>query len=431
MRRVLLPFVLLLALGLLVGCGEDKADTGDGTQAKGSAPKAGAPKDEGSASASADAGLNAALKTQVADAQKKGSAYLRGQQGDKGGFGDNEIKLPGNVAYTAMAVTALVGSQDSGAAAKDEAITKGLTFLQGFQQENGSIVDNPKVTNYATAASISALAAARRTDFRSVQAKAVAYLEGSQIAGDAGDPSYGGFPYKQHLGQSADASNALIATNALDEAGLAKDSEVRKRVGTYVSKILNNSEANTGETVVEVDGEKRTVVSGVDMGAFYRPGESKAGMVKRSDGKWEFKSYGSMTYAALKLMMFAGVSPKDPRVQGVVTWISNHWTLERNPGFENAEEPVKAGQQGMYYYLYTVTRALSAYEQAAGKPLVVSDADGRTHNWRAEVAATLLQRQADDGSWRNEIAERWEEGSKTLATSFAMQTLAYLTGRLR
>jgi squalene-hopene/tetraprenyl-beta-curcumene cyclase len=431
MRRVFLPFVLCLALGLVVACGND--ENANDNNANGSASKGAAPEAKGRAPASTSAatGLSAALKAQVVDAQKKGAAYLRGQQDDKGGFGDSEIKLPGNVAYTAMAVTALVGTQDSTAAAKDEAITKGLTFLQGFQQENGSVVDNPKVTNYATAAAISAFAAARRDAFRSVQAKAVSYLEGSQIVGDEGDPSYGGFPYKQHLGQSADASNALIATNALDEAGLAKDSEVRKRVGTYVSKILNNSEANTGETEIEVDGEKRVVVSGVDMGAFYRPGESKAGMVKRSDGKWEFRSYGSMTYAALKLMMFAGIPAKDPRVQGVVTWISNHWTLKENPGFESADDPVKAGQQGMYYYLYTVTRALAAYEQATGKPLVVTDADGRTHNWRAEVAAELLMRQADDGSWRNEVAERWEEGSKTLATSFAMQTLAYLTGRLR
>jgi len=428
--RCLLLVTLCLALALLPACGDDKADAGKAPGPKG-AP-AGTPDTQPTgAGGAAEAGVDDALRTKIATALQKGAAYLRGQQDEKGGFGDKEIQLPGNVAYTSMAVAALVGAQDSQAAAKDDAVTKALGFLVGFQQENGSIVDNPKVTNYATSAAISALAAAKRSEFAQAQSKAAAYLEASQIADDPDDLSYGGFPYKQHLGQSADASNAFIATNALDANGLPKDSEVRKRVGTYVSKILNNSEANTKPLEIEVDGEKRTVVSGVDMGAFYRPGESKAGMVKRSDGKWELRSYGSMTYAALKLMMFAGIPAKDPRVQGVVRWISNNWTMERNPGFENAEDPEKAGQQGMFYYYHAVARALSAYEAASGEPLVVTDADGRTHNWRAELAGTLLARQAEDGSWRNEVAERWEEGSKTLATGFAMQTLAYVMGRFK
>jgi squalene-hopene/tetraprenyl-beta-curcumene cyclase len=104
--------------------------------------------------------------------------------------------------------------------------------------------------------------------------------------------------------------------------------------------------------------------------------------------------------------------------------------VERNPGFEGADDPQQASQQGYFYYLYSMARALDAYEEATGKPLVVRDADGRSHNWRAEIARALLARQAEDGSWQNEVATRWEEGSKTLATGFAMQTLGYVTGRL-
>ncbi len=427
MRRLALPVLLALVVGTLPACGNDKAPEGDtpktqgqGSQDPGTTPSA----------ATSKTGLSDDLRKQIDAAMAKGETYLRGQQDEKGGFGDSGMKIPGNVAYTAMAIAGLVGAQDSQAAAKDDAITKGLEFLKGFQQENGSIVDNPKYTNYGTSAAISALALAKRNEFRTVQSKAVDYLAASQIDGDPNDLSFGGFPYKQHLGQSADASNALIATTALEDAGLAKDSEVRKRVGQYVSKVLNNSEANTTEVEIEVDGEKRVLVSGVDMGAFYRPGESKAGMVKRSDGKWELRSYGSMTYAALKLLMFAGIPADDPRVKGVVTWISNNWTIDRNPGFENDENPEQAGQQGMFYYFYTASRALLAYEQSTGKPLVVTDADGRTHNWRAAIAGAVLKRQAEDGTWSNPV-DRWQEGSKTLATSFAMQTLAHLTGRLR
>ena len=63
--------------------------------------------------------------------------------------------------------------------------------------------------------------------------------------------------------------------------------------------------------------------------------------------------------------------------------------ISRNPGFENAEDPQAAGQQGYFYYLYTVARALAAYEKASGKALVVRDADGRKHNWRARPSRSL------------------------------------------
>jgi len=416
--------LLALVIGLVAGCGDKEPASPDKSGAAGEK----APPSDTARSTPGDAVAFMGLRKEIAAAVGQGRTYLLGQQEAAGGFGDKTMKVPGNVAFTSMAVTGLVGSEEAAAAAADEAVTKGLTFLAGFQQPNGSIVDDPKWTNYSTSASISAFAAARRSAFSKVQAKAAAYLEASQIQGDPKQASFGGFPYKAE--QSADASNAFIAASALDANGLAKDSEVRKRVGHFVSHLINNSEANTGEVEIKVDGEKRIVVSGVDHGGFYRSGESKAGMVKRSDGKWELRSYGSMTYAALKLMMFAGIAPKDPRVTGVVGWISKHWTVKRNPGFENAEKPEQAGQQGIFYFLYTATRALIAYEQATGEPLVVTDADGRKHDWRAAIAAELLMRQNDDGSWNNPV-DRWMEGSKTLATSFALQTFGWLSGRLK
>jgi squalene-hopene/tetraprenyl-beta-curcumene cyclase len=374
--------------------------------------------------------LDEALRGEIAEALADGRAFLLTQQDEGGGFGDTGAEVPPNVSYTAMATNALVGAVAPTEVREDAAIGKGLAFLRKFKQPNGSIVDDPRITNYCTSVAVSAFAAARIAEYAKDQAEAAAYLASSQIQDDTGDPSHGGFPYKQHLGQSADGSNALIATNALEDNGLAADSPVRERVGTFASKLHNNSETNPGELVIEVEGEKRVVVAGDDGGAYYRVGESKAGMAKRSDGRWELRSYGSMTYAVLKLLLFAGIDADDPRVKGVVRWISQNWTVERNPGFEGNADPQKAGQQGFFYYLYTVARALAAYEQSTKKPLVVTDAAGRQHNWRREVARELLSRQAEDGSWRNDVAARWEEGSQTLATSFAMQTLAILTGRL-
>ena len=137
-----------------------------------------------------------------------------------------------------------------------------------------------------------------------------------------------------------------------------------------------------------------------------------------------------MSYALLSCLVFAGVPAEDPRVQRVVTWLSQHWTLERNPGFEHLDDGEKQGQQGWFYYVATAARALSAYEALTGQTLEIRDQQGRPHDWREEMIDTLLARQADDGSWRNEKAERWDEGSKVLATSFALQTLGYLTRQL-
>ena len=87
------------------------------------------------------------------------------------------------------------------------------------------------------------------------------------------------------------------------------------------------------------------------------------------------------------------------------------------------------GQQGYFYYLYTATRALEELERATGQRAVITDAQGQAHDWRADMAEALLRRQGPDGSWTNPV-DRWDEGSPLLATSYAMQALAFITGRL-
>ena len=426
MRRLAPCLILVLGLALLPACGDAPAAKPGTPPAAGSTPT---PTPAGGTAL--EAGLDADLRVRVDAAAAKARAFLLTQQVENGGFTDRAVEqMKENVSFTAMAAAALVAATPATKVESDPAIRKALAFLVKFQQEDGSIVDDPKWTNYSTSAAVSALALARVGDFRQAQSRAAAYLEGSQIATEEGDPSFGGFPYKVHLGQNADGSNALMATSALEDNGLPDDSVVRKRVERFASGIQNRSESNTREIVIQTgEGEERTVVAGDDGGAIYRVGESKAGMVKRADGKWELRSYGSMTYAVMKLMLFAGVRPDDPRMEALVRWISNNWTLERNPGFENAEDPESAGQQGYFYYLYSAARALSSYERALGKPLVVRDREGRKHNWRAEIAGALLARQGEDGSWRNPV-DRWMEGMKTLASSFALQTLGYISGRL-
>ncbi|MEY5061711.1 MAG: hypothetical protein RIS45_1632, partial [Planctomycetota bacterium] len=75
------------------------------------------------------------------------------------------------------------------------------------------------------------------------------------------------------------------------------------------------------------------------------------------------------------------------------------------------------GQQGYFYYIHAMSRALQASQLK-----VVADATGKAHDWRSELIAELASRQREDGSWKNTV-ERWEESNEELATIYALLAL--------
>jgi len=405
----------------LAGCGESGTPYGGG-KAPGTAPA----RTDAAAPEQAKASWQAAAR----DALARGATLLRSLQGEDGQWGDPEIELPGNVGYTAMVLAGLSGSVPREARASDAALSKAVAALLKAQKEDGSVWDNPRFVTYQTSAVISALSMLRRPDLASVQARARDFLAASQIQGSSEDPSFGGFPYQSKVPQAADLSNLQFAADALAASGLPADHPVWQRIQTYLQRVQNRSEGNVIELQLELEGEKVTVVAGNDGGSAYAPDQSKAGTIKRPDGKVELRSYGSMTYALLKCLLLSGVQPADPRAVAALGWISRNWTLDRNPGFEQSKDPTLAGQQGLYYYFFTLARTLALYERVTKQPLVVQGADGRRHDWRASLAQRLVALQRPDGGWRNEVAERWDEGSRTLATAYATQALALALGEL-
>ena len=111
----------------------------------------------------------------------------------------------------------------------------------------------------------------------------------------------------------------------------------------------------------------------------------------------------------------------DPRVEAVVEWVSSHWTLEVNPGFDTLRDP-RAGFQGLYYYYLTLAEALSASNLS-----VLRTPGGVEHDWRAELGIRLSSLQRENGSWVNEDAPRWWEGNPILCTAYALNTLRVVT----
>lgn len=426
-RRGTLPLLLAACwLPLLGACGDSDAPA--------PGPAAGNAEELPAVTGGAAPGSLGAPQTgpSAAEVLARGKAFLlRARDAEKGGWGDPAAKIPTNGGFTGMAVLGVIAGTPRAEVATTPEILAALRYLASFQGENGAIVDDPKIANYTTSVSVGAFAAARVAEFASIQAKARDWLAASQIRGDDSDLSYGGFPYKQATtGQPADLSNLQMAAQGLKDAGLPEDHETWKAMQTYLARVQNASEGNELVLQREVAGEKVEVVSGDDGGAVYGPGESKAGLVKRSDGRYEPRSYGSMSYALLKCLLFAGVPGDDPRVERVVGWIQDHYTFDTNPGFEGGADLEKEGRKGYYYYLYTAARALAEYEKARGEKWIVRTQDGRVHDWRHDLRRTLVSLQRDDGSWVNDRSDMWHEASPVLATSYAMQALAFVEGRL-
>src|SRR4051812_41945325 len=348
----------------------------------------------------------------------KGLAYLKSQQKPDGSW-QSEKDPP---AVTAIVLKAFV--QDPTYDANIDFVKRGYDKLLTYQLEDGGIYKD-LLANYNTAIALSALAAAENPAFKERIDRAVAYLRGLQWTDkskfehadaakrpqikDQNDPFYGGWGYGG-LGKGParpDLSNAQLTIEALKEAGLKEDDPAFQNALKFVTRLQNNTETNTADW------------AGDDGGFVYGPGnnrngESMAGEYIAPDGKRMLRSYGSMTYAGLKSMIYAGLTHDDPRVKAAWGWVTKNWSLDENPGMR-LNNP-EAARYGIYYYYHAMAKALNAYDEP-----VITDAKGVKHDWRVELIAKLASLQKPDGSWAGE--SRFKEDSPILVTSYAVLAL--------
>jgi squalene-hopene/tetraprenyl-beta-curcumene cyclase len=341
----------------------------------------------------------------------KGLSWLKGQQ--KPDFSWQEKSDP--PAITAIVLKAYMDSGEWDAA--DDFLKKGYGKLLSYQKPDGSISEDVLAT-YNTAIAISALADSGKAEYKPQMNKAVDYLKsiqwGDTIQGvpriankvGPGDPNYGGWGYGR-TGR-ADGSNENFALDALHDAGLKSDDPAFKEALKFVTRLQNNSETNDQKW------------AGNDGGFIYFPsggGSSAAGSYNAPDGKQLWRSYGSMTYAGLKSMIYAGLTKDDPRVKAAWEWIGKNWTLDQNPGLQYGDPTnPNAADSGLFYYYHTLARALRAY----GEPVIV-DSQGNKHDWRLELIAKLVSEQQADGGFVG--TQKWMENKPVLATGFAVLAL--------
>jgi squalene-hopene/tetraprenyl-beta-curcumene cyclase len=301
--------------------------------------------------------------------------------------------------------------------ANDPVVDKGFQKLLSYQQPDGSIASDILAT-YNTAIAVSALASTHQAKYKDAQEKAINYLRSIQwtdrIDGvkerskkvDEKDPNYGGWGYGSK--GRADMSNVQLTLDALHDAGLKSDDPAFQAALKFVSRDQNRSESNDQPW------------SGDDGGFIYTPaqgGSSVAGDFTDASGKKMFRSYGSMTYAGLKSMIYAGLSKSDPRVKAAWDWIRKNWNIDNNPGMELADpKNPQSAESGRFYYYHTLARSLRAY----GEP-VLTDSKGNKHDWRVELITKLAADQKPDGTWIG--TQRFMENKPVLSSAYAVLAL--------
>lgn len=320
---------------------------------------------------------------------------------------------PEQPAVTALALTAL-NLEPSGRFQHNRSseLNHAYDFILSSAKPDGSI-QRSGLANYNTSLSLVALTTAFDTNFLPVILAARKYIANSQADTNQGVFA-GGIGYGEKYIHS-DMNNTITAIEAMriSEAVLPKDkpdSPIAEpdvnwsAVASFLQNCQNLSSVNKADWVSD-DAKDRG-------GFIYYPGDSKAGGVTNlQTGRVALRSYGSMSYGGLLSYIYAKVDKSDPRVKAVQNWLRDNYTIEENPGMS---------QQGYFYYLHLMTKALTA----AGVDKLKM-ADGREVDWRADVASRLLQLQKPNGMWMNPD-KRWWEADPVLVTSYAVMTLEML-----
>lgn len=330
--------------------------------------------------------------------------YLRKSQSSDGSW--SRDRSPG---ITGVVLTGALGTGKL--SPEDPMAEKALGYIESLvNPKAGHLAGKDakvQLQNYVTSINVMALNAANRQDrYNRIIADAASFLKKLQWDEEEGKtPSsdfYGGAGYDSQ--SRPDLSNTQFFLDALQAAGIPKTDPAYKRTLLFVSRCQN----------LKGEFNDQPWAGKIDDGSFiYSPaggGQTKADPLP--DGS--LPGYGSMTYAGIKSMIYCGVGRDDPRIKKAYEWITKHYTTDENPGM-----PKIRSQWGLYYYYHTMAKCLDTLGID-----VVEDAQGKKHDWRADITAALAKRQRTDGSWLNE-QDRWMEGDPHLVTGYALMALGH------
>lgn len=330
---------------------------------------------------------------------EKGLSFLREHGQDADGTFSGRMG-PG---LTALALTAALRN---GVPVDDPMVAKGLSALEKFVKPDGGIYGNGRIKNYETCVAIVAFQLANKNKkYDQLLADAERFVRKLQYGADnndkEADPRYGGVGYGGP--ERPDLSNTSYLIDALQALDSSADDQAIQRALVFVGRCQN----------LEGKWNDTQFADKVNDGGFYYviPSEAvDASQDERYTDNGGLRSYGSMSYAGFKSLIYAGLTKEDPRVKAVLDWIGKNYSVTENPG---------VGEAGLYYYYNTFAAALKAAQIDA-----LVDKDGKSHDWRGDLVTELAKRQNPDGSWTNRNRQ-WFENDPNLSTSFALIALSY------
>jgi squalene-hopene/tetraprenyl-beta-curcumene cyclase len=352
------------------------------------------------------------------EAIRSGLAYLERVQTPRGTFFESVEVTPtdmeprkraASLAVTALALKAFVQAGELGSEAARDAARRAVEAALADDAARARVTEGG-VGNYVMSAVASGLAAVGDEDARAGALRAVEWLRRNQWDEGEGVGAtrdwYGGAGYGN--GKRPDLSNTQMMIEAMHDAGVSPEDPAMQRALAFVARTQNRKATNPADWAQSGSGDGGFVYSPANGGESFASEDAGEGRYGEKLATRSLRSYGSMTYAGFKSMLYAGLSPDDPRVQDALSWIERHFTFAENPGL---------GQQGYYYYLHAMSRALHASRKDT-----LRDADGRERDWRSELIDAIVSRQREDGSWQNSVP-RWEEANADLATVYCVLAL--------
>ncbi len=359
---------------------------------------------------------------------EKAIDYLESQQDEATGGWSVREGAPVFPAISAMALTGMLMEPDVDA--DDPVVSRGVDFLLSYRQDDGGIYDRV-LPNYNTAISLSALALVNRPEAAAAIEPAQNYLRSIQwseenIASadspdsidvrDRSHPYYGGTGYGGN--GRPDNSNLSMTLQGLHDSGLSCDDEIFQRALVFLQRTQMHENVNDMKYAKGSRQGGFIYATGPNADAIGQ-GESKAGMIEETldDGTRisRLRAYGSITYAGFKSYIYANLDRDDERVQLAYDWLRANYTVEENPGL---------GNQGLYYYYVTMSRALDAWGLATIETTNADGSTGASRDWANDLIDQLVSLQKPDGSFEN-VHDRWMEGDPVLVTAYALLALQH------
>ncbi len=348
--------------------------------------------------------ISLSLEKSAAHSLKQATEFLMKDQAPDGSWANDP-------AITALVVYGLLLSPSYDPDGKAEiSITRGLDYIRQFVQPDGGIY-RKEFRNYVTAVCLMALARSRDEQYKTIIADAKDFLIRFQLdeseSIDRDNPYYGGIGYGGD--DRPDMSNTQLALEAIRYAEAYEDRFSRilvaqapnmetdqKELGLHWQKALVF--INRCQNLQSVNDMP---YAGKDGGFLY-----ETGLYKQDRSH----SYGSMTYAGVKSLLYARVDKDDERVHKAVDWIRSNYTLDFNPGF---------GTYSLFYYYTTFSKCMAALGEDT-----LTDALGQEHFWREDLVSKLVSIQKEGGYWQNPSNRYWEN-VKPLATAYSMIAMKF------